>query len=380
MKTHCLTALGAVVFAVTSAFAGPSHQTHGVSAEPEALPFERISLYGDLRLRYELDYDSVRGDGLSPREDRNRFRTRTRLGVKYAPNDSWLFDARLRHGNTNSQQSPHVTWWQDSGDDGEQSDFVVDRLYMARSGELADVRVGRQGLPFWKPHEQGWDDDVYIDGAALSGSFGAWRLHAGAWYLPDGEDDHDYDERSGLFGGQILWSGEIGPKAKLTIADSLLFIEDRAGVTNAINDDADFALNTLSAQLRSERFALPLTFGADYYHNFKNGPATDSLAGDVDGFTVYAKIGEMKKKGDFQVGYYFSRIEKYAVARYLAQDDYTRFGSATQTRSSDFEGHELRVGYAITDRVNVLARAYFVETLSDLEDGNRFRLDLNMKF
>jgi len=64
----------------------------------------------------------------------------------------------------------------------------------------------------------------------------------------------------------------------------------------------------------------------------------------------------------------------------MAQDDWFRFGSATQTRSSDFRGHELSAGYAVTDRLNVLARYFTVESITTREDGKRFRLDLNYSF
>ncbi|MDP7397065.1 MAG: hypothetical protein QF541_09355, partial [Lentisphaeria bacterium] len=98
-----------------------------------------------------------------------------------------------------------------------------------------------------------------------------------------------------------------------------------------------------------------------------------------DGWDVYAKLGSLKEPGDFLAGYYYARVEKYAVARHLSQDDWFRWGSATQTRSSDYKGHEIRVAYAFTKKINLVARGYLVDAISTGEDGKRFRLDLNVK-
>jgi hypothetical protein len=64
----------------------------------------------------------------------------------------------------------------------------------------------------------------------------------------------------------------------------------------------------------------------------------------------------------------------------FAQDDWIRFGSATQTDSSDFSGHELRASYAISKTLNVVSRLYLVDAITTIQDGNRFRVDLNWKF
>jgi hypothetical protein len=74
------------------------------------------------------------------------------------------------------------------------------------------------------------------------------------------------------------------------------------------------------------------------------------------------------------------------VAR-LAHDDWLRWGSGTDTRSSNFEGHEFRFAYAFGPSLNVMLRVYSVKgielesaTAVELEDGNRARLDLNIAF
>ena len=62
-----------------------------------------------------------------------------------------------------------------------------------------------------------------------------------------------------------------------------------------------------------------------------------------------------------------------------AQDDWARFGSGPQGAVTDFEGHEIRLGYALSNRISLLARLYLVEAITTSQDGNRFRMDLNWR-
>ncbi len=343
-----------------------------------------IEWYGDIRLRYELDYDSVRSDGETARDDRNRFRTRLRLGLRYAPSDFLTFNLRLRHGDTNSQQSPHVTLWQDGGPEGDQSDVWIDRLNFQFRNEGLRVAIGREGLPLWKPHELYWDDDVFLDGGSIGYETKAGstdiRLGAGCWALPDGSESHDLSGRSVLAAAQVKLTGNLWKRSRLTLADSLFFIEDDSFEVNVTNDDVNFAVNALDLQYTTAINDFPLMLGSTYLHNFNKGPADDVARGDTDGYIVYATLGSLAEKGQWLLGYYYADIEKYAVARYLAQDDWFRFGTATQTRSSDYRGHEFRVGYALSENSNIILRAYHVDTISTREDGNRVRLDLNYRF
>ena len=45
----------------------------------------KLSWYGDLRLRYEADFDSEKADG-TERDDRHRGRVRARAGLNYQAN------------------------------------------------------------------------------------------------------------------------------------------------------------------------------------------------------------------------------------------------------------------------------------------------------
>ncbi len=80
------------------------------------------------------------------------------------------------------------------------------------------------------------------------------------------------------------------------------------------------------------------------------------------------------------LGYSYAHIETFAVNASYAQDDWIRFGAGAQTDASGFKGHEIRLGYAISKNINLLARLYLVDAITTRQDGNRFRVDLNWKF
>ena len=89
----------------------------------------------------------------------------------------------------------------------------------------------------------------------------------------------------------------------------------------------------------------------------------------------------------WQVAYYYADIETFAVNSSYSQDDWMRWGSADETRSSNFKGHELRFVYALSNQLNLVFRNYIVDvnvrrsaTSAAREDGNRFRFDINYSF
>ncbi len=54
--------------------------------------------------------------------------------------------------------------------------------------------------------------------------------------------------------------------------------------------------------------------------------------------------GGLGRRHEYQVSYTYAHIEDYAVVAFFAQDDWHRWGSAGETRSSNFAGHEVRLG------------------------------------
>lgn len=360
----------------------PAAEVHEKNPATRVSPLH-VDFFGDLRLRWEQDFDSITPTGAA-RADRDRIRARIRAGAKGELREGLAWFARLRSGDHNSQQSPHITLWQDEGDRGNRSDINLDRLYLKwQPDDRSTFFLGRDGLAIWKPNEFLWDDDVFVDGVSFARARQdnpvTYSIKAGAALLPDGDASHTFDERSHVAFGQFVHARQLS-QGKLTVAEAVLFIHDRNGVANAVNDDTDLLISYTNVQFTNAAAgAAAYSVGLDVMYNFRHGPSGDHL-GDRFGFDLYATLGRFKYRGDWRLGYTFARIEKWSVPRFMAQDDWFRFGTATQTRSSDYRGHEFSAGYVITDRFNILARYFLVDALTTVENGQRFRVDFNVPF
>lgn len=344
-----------------------------------------LNFYGDLRLRYELDWDSHTPAG-ALRDDRNRARIRARAGFNYQLADEWSVGSRVRTGDSRSQQSPHLTFANDEGPK-DRLDFVADRYFIQYKGHGFTSWAGRNLFPFWQQNELFWDEDVTPTG--LAGSYertlgeGLLTGTLGAFYLPDG----GYDLNGQMLAGQVKYSLPI-ERSQLSVAGGAYFMNGETGANNLRNRNGarDYLIGMASAQWSIPIWNLPFTLGADLLQNFEDYNAADvapfpaKTTDQTFGYVLSAYVGQLKKRNDWIIGYSYAHIETFAVNASYAQDDWIRFGNGIQTDASDFEGHEVRLGYAISNNINLLARLYLVEAITTGQDGKRFRLDLNWRF
>ena len=344
-----------------------------------------LTIYGDLRLRYEADWDSQNSAGVM-RDDRHRGRLRARLGFNYEIVDGWSVGSRVRTGDSRSQQSPHLTFVTDDGARDE-LDFVVDRYFAQYKHAGFTGWGGRNITPFWQQNELFWDEDVTPTGLAASydARVGEGMLTgvAGGFYLPDG----GYDLNGQMLAGQIKYALPVKP-SQFTVAAGLYFMNGESGANNLLNrnGERDYLIGVASAQWSIPLKGIPFTLGGDVFYNFEDYDAADVApfpAADRDetlGYVFSAQLGQLKQRHDWLVGYYYAHIETFAVNASYAQDDWVRFGNGAQTDSSNFKGHEVRLAYAVSKNINVMARLFLVDAITTVQDGKRFRLDLNWKF
>ncbi len=236
-----------------------------------------------------------------------------------------------------------------------------------------------------------WDDDVSPVGGGLSYK---WivddatnvTLNGGYFTVPVGMRDYAGD----LTVAQIVLNSQLDD-VKLTASAGVLAFDAETGDADAVrllsgNGGRDYAVLVASVRAEIPVAGRTLALGGDYIHNAEDyspidpDPVTAANHSETVGFVLSARYGAMKKLGEWQVGYSYSRIERLAVNASYAQDDWMRWGSATETRASDFKGHEIRFGVGLEHGMNVLARFYTVESLTSAEDGNRLRLDFNVSF
>ena len=127
-----------------------------------------LTLFGDMRLRVELDDDSKKDD------TRDRWRIRLRPGMKFVYNKTASMGFRLRTA-TGSIQSPHQTL--EVGDPSGNQQFGVDRAYFKLKFGGFYVWGGKNGFNIWNPNEVLWDSDLQPEGLALG--FKTGGLHIG---------------------------------------------------------------------------------------------------------------------------------------------------------------------------------------------------------
>jgi len=147
----------------------------------------------------------------------------------------------------------------------------------------------------------------------------------------------------------------------------------------------DYNTWIVSGQWRLKAGGKPMKIGADFMSNTENYSSTDpdpntaNFFDQTDGYDIFVLWGSTKPQ-QWLLGYYYANIEKLAFNSSYGQDDWVRWGSATQTRSTDLKGSEFRAAYGLNKQQNLVARLYLVESIKTSEDGNRFRIDWNVKF
>ncbi len=352
----------------------------------------KLSVYGDFRGRLEADWDSRRSNG-SERSDRNRLRIRLRAGLDYKANDNISFGFRIRSGSDDSQQSPHITVVDFDDNNTGDAHFNFDKWFFKYTTGNASAWLGRNSMPFWKANELLFDDDATPAGLGFTYKTDVLTINAGYFSNPAGMQQ--FTGKTGL--AQIVWNTAIGD-TKLVFAGGVIAIDaDTTDPNNGLllenNGARDYTIWVGNVQANMQALNRPLRLNLDLLHNSESYSASDPdpftafHRDETDGYVVSAQLGGTSNRGDWLFAYYYSHIETFAVNYVLSQDDWMRWGSATQTRSSNFEGSEFRAAVGLGDNMNVVARLYIVDgiklrsaTSLLKEDGNRLRIDFNWRF
>jgi polyhydroxyalkanoate synthesis regulator phasin len=229
---------------------------------------ERVTLGGDLRLRYQGDYfadgnatglgdpNTVVGgtaEALNTTEDRHRFRYRARLGLKvklpdYREANIGKFEAgfRMTTGNEEVPVSTNDTLGDYLTNDG----FVFDRAYLKykyspidplwnRMPELSLVG-GRFANP-WFSTDLVWDRDLNFEGLAASYETDTEQMQPFNLFLTAGIFPLQEEEFSSR--DKWLWGGQIGFEYRpsydmvLTLGAGYYDYENIDGVPNEANSE-----------------------------------------------------------------------------------------------------------------------------------------------
>jgi len=346
----------------------------------------KLTLYGDLRVRFESDWDSRREDG-TLRDDRDRMRIRARVGLNWNPIDIVTVGVRLRSGERRSQQSPNLTFWDLDGNGNDPAELSVDRLFIDFRGAGFETWFGRHTSPFWRQNELFWDDDASLTGGTFRHRWDTddaeYQLVGGYYLLPDGMEQF----AGRLLAGQFVYDHQ-GQRAGSTLTTGLFVVrgvENTEHLRNG-NGQRDYKLWSSSAQMRLSHAKFPVTLGADLTLNFESyspddpDPFTASNHDQTTGFAVSIDVGRARQRWDWVAGYSFGHIETLAVNASFAENDWMRWGPIHQTDASDFYGHAFRLVLGLDPNVNVITQLYLVNAITSVQDGKRFRFDLNYRF
>lgn len=354
---------------------------------------QQLRFTGDFRFRIEHDWNSRNAEGIL-RTDRSRLRYRFRLGMHYEFDEHSAFGGRLRTGNINDQQGPHLTLGGSNGEFG-LDQIGLEKLYYQYTGENFTAWIGKNSINLAKEHELFWNDNVFPEGVAIRYRmpFGQEKaVNSLQWNLAHfiiRSNNQTFGKDSYL---QILQlhSEHMGGRLQLFPAlyrfRNIDNLPDRQG-----QFQLDYSILHLAAKARLS--AKPhVSLIAEYYANIEDYMQNDSipqqLRSQTNGWVVTAKLGQLKRKGDWQLNVYYAHLAKYSIVDYFAQNDWARWDyssvGAFGSRLSNFQGVEVRIGYAFKEKFNLILRTYFVEQLvaegNFLENGSRIRLDMNIGF
>jgi len=136
-----------------------------LSAQKDTLENERLNFTSDFRFRIEQDWNSQNQNGIK-RDDRSRLRYRFRFGLNYSIDKQSSFGGRLRSGNLNDQQGPHVTLGGNQGE-FELVSIGLEKLYYQYKNKFFTGWIGKQSIPLFKLNEIFWNDNVFPEGVGI---------------------------------------------------------------------------------------------------------------------------------------------------------------------------------------------------------------------
>lgn len=336
---------------------------------------ERIRWSGDFRYRYEnIDYANS--------DDRNRSRIRARTALEADLMPTLKVGFGLSTGG-DDPVSGNVTL----GGGGSKKDIKMDLAYFDWSGLKDTHIVGGKFKNFLvRPAKTGlqWDGDWRPEGLGAvwdNGTFFAQGL--GTWL--------EGDSKNGTSFAWVAQAGldlKIGETGKLKVGGGYA-VFDIAGLDPAYGDPENFYGNSFVYDPRTQSLVYKydyhvlelfaeygfdlagrdLLFFADYTHN-SEAPENNT------GYLVGARYGSTKNRGDWELQYFYEKLEADAVVGLLSDSDFGDGGT-------NAKGSVLSAAYAFSPNWNFRTTYFINKILLDTghpQDYNRLQLDLNFKF
>lgn len=379
---------------------GPREKPVYVAPEGTAQPkwLEGLTMGGDLRLRYEAFEDN------EATRDRTRFRYRLRWKVEKAVTENLDLGFRLVSGSTTDPTSTNQTFTGDFT----YKDILVDQAYAKYRPafllehipflEKVEIAGGKFENPFLQTSTgMVWDSDVTPEGFYESLEFGFLEgklkpfVNLGQYILQENATAADaemYGIQTGIRWNPPGFSKES--EAKLTHALAYYDFSDYARDSNFLVGSTslargntrlgssptlaagDFDILQLYNEFKFKAGNFPVKLFADFATNLAD--QTPDPDGRNIGYEYGLKLGDAKKKGGWEAGYYYAYIEPNAVVGAFSDSD---FGDG----HADKRGSTFHVKYALTDYLSFKFTGYLVNNITGADDETRrFQTDLEWVF
>jgi TolA-binding protein len=380
---------------------------------------DRIKFKGDFRTREEYTAKQyVAGSApttttpsslsVDDAADQWRTRFRFRVGAEAQVTDSTKVVFRLDSG-TGDPRSTNQTFTQDSSEKG----IYIGQAYADwRFMDGADLLLGKQPLPFWRPaYSLFWDGDVNPEAVAVAYKSGMFFGSGYAWMVQENFNNNPkyVNVDPTIFGAQVgMKFPLLGGETK--IAAQYYDLTNGKGNAPFYNGNAfgnttyarnlngsatatqvllyDYRVVELSGEMATKVAGLPFSVWADWAQNTASNVKYDNA------WAVGTSIGKASDAKTWEASVMYESMGKDALFAQFIDSDFA--GGV-----SDANGWVLKVGYAPTKNVVVNA-TYFLNNTNvdayavsgDLLTGpyagpyavgknmnyNDFMLDVNYKF
>lgn len=354
---------------------------------------DKLTFTGDVRLRVEHDWKSQNSNGIL-RNARSRMRYRFRFGLNYSLDKYSSFGGRIRSGNINDQQGPHVTIGGNQGEFGLVK-IGFEKLYYQFEKDNFVGWVGKNTIPLKKLNELFWNDNVFPEGVGLKYKrtfespklLNSLSINTGHFIIRSNNKTFNQDSYLQIF---QIESNLLNNRVSLFPA-YYYFHQIGNFPDGKQTFELDYAISHFGSQITvSKKHNMKL--GMEVYKNLQDYSDLDHIPANLkkqtNGLVLSVAYGKVEERGDWLIYFAYANIQKYAIVDYFAQNDWSRWDyssiGATGSRISNFHGVEMRIGYAFKKNYTLILRSYFVEQLVQTgnfkENGNRIRLDLNIGF
>jgi uncharacterized coiled-coil protein SlyX len=361
---------------------------------------ERISLFGDVRIRHEGFYNQPTEQG-TPVGARNRERLRARIGATFRYSDELSATIRLASGNPDDPISTNQTFTDEFTRkpislDWAYVTFAPGKTFGIRPG-LISLTGGKFAVPQFRVGELVFDDDLSVEGFSevfqvlpqKVGPLDQIRIFVEQWSFNEASNEQD----GWVFGGQVNPVGQVGPvQVEAGVAQwwylnpdfiaQALNTNDALFNTNLVITEDDMIVAyrsgfnltnvTLQATLPNVVYQMPLRFFFDYVHNWQ-AATTQS-----NGVQLGAKLGQTKVRGDWAVAALWEHLEQEATVSSFTWSDFGFGGTNVQ-------GPVFQADYQLLDPLTLTAKTFFVNYLTAPTNTTnptliRLQLDAQVRF